>query len=61
MTGYVLVGGSRGWFVSRSGNPSSYTPRLQDAEVFPTVEAAARSKCGNESIRTVDSIFGAVR
>jgi hypothetical protein len=42
------------WYVSPPGSLASYTPKLQDARVFPTREAAELEKCGNERVLTLE-------
>lgn len=59
MTGYVLKGGAREWYVARPGIPSggSYTPKLEEARIFPTREQAAREKCGNERVLALEEVL----
>lgn len=44
-----------GVYVARPGSRSSYTPKLQDAQVFNTRAEADRARCpGNEIIVSVE-------
>jgi hypothetical protein len=37
-------------YVARAGSKHSYTPKLQNAEVFSSRDAAKASCCGNEIV-----------
>ena len=47
-----------GFYVARPGSQHSYTKKLEEANTFPTREAANGQKCGNESVRSVAEIMG---
>lgn len=48
-----------GWYVSRSGSRSSYTPRLEDARTFGSRDDAERECCENERVVDALTLIGA--
>ncbi len=42
---YVLIHNETGKYVAPGGRESSYTERLEEAEVYATLEAAERNRC----------------
>lgn len=49
---YVIKNGS--FYVSKRGSASSYTNKLQNAQVFKTREEAEKNKCENEGVVYVE-------
>jgi len=53
---YVIVD-RNGEFVTRPGQESSYTRKLERAWVFARRETANAQACGNEQVFEVESLF----
>ena len=54
---YVLVR-SDGKYVASSGREQSYTSKLEEAQTFPTYDAADRNRCvENERVASVESLL----
>ena len=47
---YVLKDTRHGNYVARPGSRSSFTPKLQDARVYPTKESAERDRCPESEV-----------
>lgn len=59
MHGFVIQDTKSGKYVAYPGSNSSFTPRLENARVFPTREIAERERCPqSERIVNLDGIFG---
>ena len=59
---FVLVRTKDRKYVARWGSASSYTSRLEDAQVFKTKEDAETNRCPeNERVVDVDSLVGGGR
>lgn len=55
---YVLIRTTDGAFVARKGSASSYTNKLQHAEVYSTKESANNDRCPeNEQSVHIDDIL----
>jgi hypothetical protein len=46
---YVIIRHD-GLYVAQHGSKHAYTNKLQEAQIYPTLEAANRDKCGNETV-----------
>ena len=44
-------------FVTRGGSASSYTTDIRKARRWPTEKEAQKEACGNEHVRSVDSLL----
>jgi hypothetical protein len=54
--GYVLRRNEDGKYVRPSGMTTSYTTDITKARQFPTLEAANRERCGNETALPVEAL-----
>lgn len=55
---FIIMRVEDGKYVTRPGSAHSYTAKLQEADTFPTREAAEAGKCGNERVMTVEQAMG---
>lgn len=46
-----------GYFATPPGRRHSYSQRLQDARVFPSLEAAKSEACANEAVISVRDLY----
>lgn len=53
---YVIVRND-GMYVAKPGRECSYTKMLENARIFRIRDKAERERCGNETVRSVESIL----
>jgi hypothetical protein len=60
MLGFVIkkVDVNKDLFEAKSGSQHTYTNNILDAKIYHTIADAERSKCSNEVIIKLSSLFG---
>lgn len=54
---YILVRNEDGKYVAPSGHGHSYVTKLENAQLFYTIESAKNCACGNERVVKLEDLF----
>lgn len=58
MNNFVIIHDTTSQFVTETGSKYSYSDYLEEARLYPTLDAAKADCCGNEHVGEIDHLLG---